>query len=162
MVWSSNTIHEIRDLATGRRASRTLAASETGCKKNDSPAASASLSDAFDPKRNAFAFLRCVLAGLVIISHCYPLGGFGADPLEAITRRDQTLGVFAVAMFFVLSGFLIARAAANSPSVGRFVWHRFLRIFPGYWICLIVCGFVIAPAGLPFRARCNLAALLHR
>jgi peptidoglycan/LPS O-acetylase OafA/YrhL len=103
------------------------------------------LSDAFDPKRNAFAFLRCALAALVIISHCYRLGGFGVDPLEAITRHGQTLGTFAVAMFFVLSGFLIARAAANSPSVGRFVWHRLLRIFPGYWACLIVCGFVIAP-----------------
>lgn len=113
--------------------------------KNSPLSISESLSAAFDPKRNAFAFLRCVLAGLVIISHCYPIGGFGADPLKAITRSDQTLGVFAVAMFFVLSGFLITRASANSPSVGRFIWHRFLRIFPGYWVCLIACALVIAP-----------------
>jgi len=107
--------------------------------------ASESLSNAFDPKRNAVAFLRFALAALVIISHCYPLGGFGKDPLEAITGGRQSLAALAVAMFFVLSGFLIARSGANSLSVGRFVWHRVLRIFPGYWVCLIVCGFLIAP-----------------
>jgi peptidoglycan/LPS O-acetylase OafA/YrhL len=103
------------------------------------------LAGAFDPYRNALAFFRCVLATLVIVSHCYTLGGFGPDPLAARTNGFQTLGLFAVEMFFVLSGFLIARSAMTSPSVGRFLWHRFLRIFPGYWVCLIVCAFVIAP-----------------
>src|SRR5438046_3104147 len=48
-------------------------------------------------------------------------------------------------MFFVLSGFLIARSAADSPSIGRFLWHRFLRVFPGYWVCLVMCACVFAP-----------------
>jgi Predicted acyltransferases len=50
-----------------------------------------------------------------------------------------------VGMFFVLSGFLITRSAASGVTVLRFLWHRFLRIFPGYWVCLIVCGCLFAP-----------------
>ena len=65
--------------------------------------------------------------------------------MQALTEGRYTIGLTSVAMFFVLSGFLIARSAANSPSIGRFLWHRFLRIFPGYWICLIVCACAFAP-----------------
>lgn len=101
--------------------------------------------DAFNPRQNAFGPLRLVLAVLVIFSHSFPLGGFGPEPLVSLTHGRQTIGLVAVAMFFVLSGFLITRSASQSVSVGRFVWHRFLRIFPGYWVCLIVCAFVFAP-----------------
>lgn len=101
--------------------------------------------DAFDPKNNAFGFLRLVLAVLVVFSHSFPLGGFGIDPLEALTKGRHTIGLVAVAMFFVLSGFLVCRSASQTASVPRFLWHRFLRIFPGYWICLLICGFVVAP-----------------
>lgn len=101
--------------------------------------------DAFDPRSNSFGLLRLLLAVLVIFSHSYTLGGFGIDPLETFTSRRHTIGLVAVAMFFVLSGFLICRSASKSASVSRFLWHRFLRIFPGYWVCLIVCACVFAP-----------------
>ena len=101
--------------------------------------------EAFDPKNNAFGFLRLVLAVLVVFSHSFTLGGFGIDALEAFTKGRHTIGLVAVGMFFVLSGFLITRSAAGGASVLRFLWHRFLRIFPGYWACLIVCGCVFAP-----------------
>ena len=100
---------------------------------------------AFDPRNNAFGFLRLVLALLVIFSHSFPVGGFGIDALEAFTKGRHTIGLVSVGMFFVLSGFLITRSAASGVSVIRFLWHRFLRIFPGYWVCLIVCGFIFAP-----------------
>ncbi len=100
---------------------------------------------AFDPKRNAFGFLRLLLAVLVIFSHAYTLGGFGQDPIQTATKGQYSIGLLAVAMFFVLSGFLICRSACGSLSIGRFLWHRFLRIFPGYWVCLIFCACVFAP-----------------
>src|SRR5688572_31383048 len=102
-------------------------------------------SDAFDPKRNAFAFLRMVFALLVIISHSYPLGAFGLDPIALITEGQHTPGEIGVALFFLLSGFLITRSSLRSHSIGRFLWHRFLRIFPGYWICLLVTAFAFSP-----------------
>jgi peptidoglycan/LPS O-acetylase OafA/YrhL len=67
------------------------------------------------------------------------------DPLEAFTHRRYTTGLASVAMFFVLSGFLICRSALGSGSVLRFLWHRFLRIFPGYWVCLVICACVFVP-----------------
>ena len=100
---------------------------------------------AFDPRNNAFGFLRLTLAILVIYSHCFHLGGFGKDRLAAFTDGRYAIGSLSVAMFFVLSGFLICRSASVSRSVPRFLWHRFLRIFPAYWVCLLVCGCVFAP-----------------
>jgi peptidoglycan/LPS O-acetylase OafA/YrhL len=51
------------------------------------------------------------------------------------------MGVFG---FFVLSGFLITGSARKVP-IGQFAWHRFLRIYPGLWVCLAFCAFVLAP-----------------
>ena len=106
---------------------------------------SPSFAQAFDPKNNAFGFLRLLLAVLVVFSHSYPLGGFGIEPLEAFTKGRHNIGLVSVAMFFVLSGFLICGSASATPSVGRFLWHRFLRIYPGYWMCLALCAGVFAP-----------------
>ena len=101
---------------------------------------------AFDPRRNAFNLLRLLLAVLVVVGHCFPLGGFGAEqPVPALTGGRHSLGSLAVGLFFLLSGFLISRSASGRLSVGRFLWHRFLRIFPGYWTCLLVSAFVFAP-----------------
>ena len=56
-------------------------------------------------------------------------------------------------MFFVLSGFLISRSGLRSPSLGRFLWHRFLRIFPGYWVCLLICALVFGPLVAMYEHR---------
>jgi peptidoglycan/LPS O-acetylase OafA/YrhL len=101
--------------------------------------------EAFNPKQNAFGFIRLVLAIMVIFSHSFRLGGFSDDVLAVLGESRPTFGFVAVTMFFALSGFLIIRSASHSISVGRFLWHRFLRIFPGYWVCLLVCAFVFAP-----------------
>jgi peptidoglycan/LPS O-acetylase OafA/YrhL len=106
-----------------------------------------SFADAFNPHQNAFNFLRLVLALFVIVAHSFPLGGFGPDwPVYGLTGGRYPLGTLAVGMFFLLSGFLISRSASGELSVGRFLWHRFLRIFPGYWACLLVTAVVVAPA----------------
>lgn len=86
-----------------------------------------------------------LFAVLVIVSHCFFLGGFGNDPLASLTGGQLSIATVGVAGFFVLSGFLITRSALRAPSVGRFLWHRFLRIFPGYWFCLVICAFGFAP-----------------
>ncbi len=78
-------------------------------------------------------------------SHSFHLGGFGFDPVTVLTREAEDTGVLSVDAFFLLSGFLIARSFQGSGSLGRFLWHRVLRIFPGYWACLVVVAFGFAP-----------------
>ena len=102
-----------------------------------------SIAESFDPRRNALNFLRLLLASAVIVSHAIALGGFGDERIVG----NATLGDVAVDGFFGISGFLIARSATTTPSVARLLWKRFLRIYPGMWVCLIVVAFVIAPIG---------------
>lgn len=102
------------------------------------------LAERFQGGGNSIGLLRHVLAGAVLVSHSWPLG-FGALNLGlAATQRQTDVGTMSVYGFFVISGFLITGSGLRFP-LGRFAWHRFLRIFPGLWACLIVTVLVIAP-----------------
>ena len=61
------------------------------------------------------------------------------------SHGQTSLGEIALLGFFVISGFLITRSAERLPA-GRYLWHRALRILPGYWVCLLVVGLVVAPS----------------
>ena len=91
---------------------------------------------AFNPRHNSLNFLRLLLASLVIFSHGISLGGYGNE----IILGKTTLGTVAVYGFFAISGFLIAGSASHTGTV-RYLWQRFLRIFPAFWVCLIVTAF---------------------
>ncbi len=81
--------------------------------------------------------LRLVLAASVIVSHAWPLalGPGTPEPLEALT--GHSLGGWAVAMFFCLSGLLVA-ASAEQRATGAFWMARARRIFPGLAVALLV------------------------
>jgi peptidoglycan/LPS O-acetylase OafA/YrhL len=103
-----------------------------------------SLADAFDPRANSVNALRLFLAGLVLVSHTLKLHG-GEDPIGRFTGGFVDLGTMAVDGFFALSGFLIVGSHLASPSTGRYLWRRALRILPGFWVCLLVTAFVLLP-----------------
>ncbi|MBB2941186.1 peptidoglycan/LPS O-acetylase OafA/YrhL [Actinoplanes lutulentus] len=51
-----------------------------------------------------------------------------------------------VAVFFVLSGFLLFRPWAQAqttggrkPTTGRYLWRRVMRVLPAYWVAVVVC-----------------------
>ena len=100
---------------------------------------------AADSKRNSIGFLRFLFAAAVLYSHSFTLGGFGVEPLRQFSQGRESLGSFAVQCFFVLSGFLITRSYAHGGSLARFLWHRLLRIMPGFWVCLVVTAAVFGP-----------------
>ncbi|NGN91410.1 acyltransferase [Nocardioides sp. KC13] len=91
--------------------------------------------------------LRAVGALMVVLTHV----GFHTGRYE----RGWTGAMLAhfdlgVALFFVISGFLLARpwfaAAAEGtppPSTGRYLWKRALRILPLYWVVVAVCLLVV-------------------
>lgn len=97
------------------------------------------IGEAFSSRHNSLNFIRLLFCLMVIFSHTIVLGGFGN---EWIFGNRTTMGDFAVTGFFCLSGFLIAGSATRNR-VGRYLWQRFLRIMPAYWLCLIVTAFVI-------------------
>jgi len=115
-------------------------------------AAAPTLAERFDPRRNNLPVLRLLLAGTVVLVHT---GSLTLDTQPALGRAD--LGEMAVDGFFVLSGFLVAGSAVRLGSVRRFLWHRAVRLLPGFWVCLAVTAFVVAPllavlSGTPLSA----------
>lgn len=96
-------------------------------------------------KRNAFGFLRFFLASLVLFDHMWLLGGYGEDPMWLWTRGQDSSGGIAVAGFFAISGFLITKSAFRTDFV-QFMWHRILRIFPAFWLLMLLTALVLGPA----------------
>lgn len=95
-------------------------------------------------QHNGFGVLRLVLAVAVIASHARPLGFGRANLATGTTHGQADVGTLAVCGFFVLSGLLITRSGRRA-GLGRFLWHRALRILPGLWCCLLVTALVVAP-----------------
>jgi len=98
----------------------------------------ATVAGAFLPRHNSLNLIRVVLALTVMVSHAILLGGFADEQL-----RNTNLSTIALYGFFGISGFLIAGSAGRN-GVGRYLWQRFLRIFPAFWVCLVVTAFLLA------------------
>ena len=94
----------------------------------------------FAPKRNSLNLIRLVLAFLVLVSHTFPIAGWGSGPMYA----NENLGGWAVIGFFVLSGYLIMGSRVRTDAA-TFLIHRVARIFPAFLVCLVVTALVFAP-----------------
>jgi peptidoglycan/LPS O-acetylase OafA/YrhL len=96
-----------------------------------------------DARFPALDGLRAIAAFLVVCTHVGFITGrnFDDDVLGPILSR----GDFGVALFFLLSGFLLYRPfAAHAlglrphPDVRRFLWRRFLRIGPAMIVFVVI------------------------
>lgn len=103
--------------------------------------ASHGLATRFKPQDNSLNMLRLMLATTVAVMHSSAIA-YGHQP--RLGRAE--VGDLAVDAFFVLSGFLVTRSFLLLNSPGRYAWHRFLRIMPGFWTCLVVTAVIVAPA----------------
>jgi len=108
------------------------------------PPRKVSIAEALNGTDNALGLIRLILATIVIVDHAFPLGGFGHDPFFDLTRGQASLGTIAVAGFFAISGYLIAKSGMSGDVV-QFMWRRTLRIFPAYWLVLLVTAFIAGP-----------------
>ncbi|MEY2568967.1 MAG: hypothetical protein QOE35_3496 [Actinomycetota bacterium] len=97
--------------------------------------------------------LRAIAALAVVVSHVAAASGLTQTAgIGAYTNR---LGTFGVAVFFVISGFLLYRPYAfahltgrEPPVAGEFVRRRLWRIFPAYWVALTALIFVVHQASV--------------
>ena len=96
-------------------------------------------------ENNRFDILRLLAAWLVLFSHCYPLGGrLGDEPLAKALVFDN-LGGVGLAIFFVLSGYLVTISVERSPSLMEFARRRALRVYPGLLVICLLSIFVLGP-----------------
>jgi peptidoglycan/LPS O-acetylase OafA/YrhL len=104
-------------------------------------------------RHNNFDLLRLVAAVSVIFSHAFLLStnAQDRDPLMILTGGQTILGVVGVFVFFTISGYLVTQSFDTTGSPLVFLVKRALRIFPGLFLCLAVCAFIIGPlvTGLP-------------
>ncbi|MCK9896581.1 acyltransferase [Frankia sp. AgB32] len=90
---------------------------------------------------NSLGAIRLLFAWIVLLLHGLALSGHHTP---ALGRHEYD----AVALdgFFAISGLLVTRSATRL-TIRRFLRHRALRILPGFWVCLLVVAFVLAPMG---------------
>lgn len=94
---------------------------------------------------NRFDILRLLAAWLVLFSHCYPLGGRAQQEPLASTWGVDSLGGVGVALFFVLSGYLVTLSLERSPGLIDFARRRALRIFPALVTIVLLCVLLLGP-----------------
>jgi peptidoglycan/LPS O-acetylase OafA/YrhL len=96
---------------------------------------------------NNFDFLRLLAALTVIFSHSFliTLGTQRNEPLVWFTHNQCSLGLVAVFVFFVISGYLVTESYCRNPKPGGFVLRRSMRIYPGLVVNGLLTAFVLGP-----------------
>ena len=103
------------------------------------------LGDVCEGRNNHLNMIRMIAATAVLVSHAWPisLGPGAVQPLSALL--GETLGTLSVYVFFVISGFLIARSFERQPTVRRWIVARVLRLFPALTVVLVLTVAVLGP-----------------
>lgn len=98
---------------------------------------------------NNFDFIRVVAAFCVIISHQFALAGLR----EPAVLDVHSLGGLGVLVFFSISGYLVSKSWEADPNALRFLLKRFLRIWPGLAVVILLTALVLGPlvSKLPLR-----------
>lgn len=94
----------------------------------------------FDPRRNSLNLLRLIFAYSVLVAHGWYISGEGVGP----QLNGENIGGWAVFGFFAISGYLITGSRIAKP-LGEYLVHRAARIFPAFFVCLLVTAAVFAP-----------------
>ncbi len=101
------------------------------------------LTGPFNPARNNFDAIRLLAALVVLLSHSYSLTGASWEPVSTYLHYGYG-GTLAVAVFFVISGFLIARSA-QAQTLQVYLRSRVLRIIPALALVTVLEAFVLGP-----------------
>lgn len=108
-------------------------------------------------KHKGFQAVRGLGMLLVFLHHSFWLATYMAPgPTETLYRLS--LGTIGVFVFFGLSGHLIAGKAGEAPL--KFAIDRARRIYPSYWVALLLIGLTLSAYGYDAYASLATFALL--
>jgi peptidoglycan/LPS O-acetylase OafA/YrhL len=93
-------------------------------------------------RENSLDLIRLISASLVILGHASAIVGSGSDPM-ARWNGSVYSGLFALHIFFFISGLLVTNSFLHKPDIVRWLFSRVLRIIPALCVCLILTVFVI-------------------
>lgn len=91
-----------------------------------------------DFSNNRITLIRLICAIIVLVSH---LDWIAGNPTDNFRR----LGLYSVAIFFGLSGFLLTDSILRGGANSNFIRNRVLRIFPGFIGVLVLTSLFFAP-----------------
>ncbi len=109
--------------------------------------------------------IRAVASIWVVVTHAgFWTGYYGQGLLGAMSQRLEA----GVAVFFVLSGFLLSypwlrqlRTGARRDSVGRYALKRALRILPVYWVAVVASVVLVSQNdGISFGRTMDAVAMI--
>lgn len=109
------------------------------------------INDCVNDKKNNYDIIRFFAAVFVIFSHAYPLTSHGGEFFVTLSNGQSDLGSMAVAIFFIISGFLITQSFDRTENLRIFIKSRILRIYPGLIAAVFLCVFVIGPNATTLR-----------
>lgn len=98
-------------------------------------------------RENNFDVMRFIAASLVVFAHAFGLSPVASaiDPVATISHGHVHSGSLAVAVFFIISGFLITMSYENTAGNREFLLKRSLRIFPGLAVVVLLSMFLLGP-----------------
>ena len=101
------------------------------------------IADVLKRQNNNLNVVRLWLAFAVIVEHLFvfikqPVQKFPIETLWPFTSG----GHIAVVVFFFLSGLFVTNSLVETQNIKRYCIDRFLRIYPAFFICLVVSALV--------------------
>lgn len=102
-----------------------------------------------DFSENNLDCLRLILASIVVLFHVSALTNLPAFSYFGKYCSPH----FAVRSFFVISGLLIYRSYSRSSSGASYLEKRFRRIYPAYFITIVLSAIALCPLSLTAPAQ---------
>ncbi|QDS88339.1 Acyltransferase family protein [Rosistilla ulvae] len=84
------------------------------------------------------------LAAVAVVVYHYTVFA----PMSGVQAAGFHDGKYGVHLFFMISGFVILMSASRQSSSTRFLWGRFARLYPAYWVALLLSVAAVLVSGL--------------
>jgi peptidoglycan/LPS O-acetylase OafA/YrhL len=89
------------------------------------------------------------VAALAVVGYHYTTDFVENYAPAGWTQVDLAYGRFGVVLFFIISGFVITMTLERTRSAGDYVVARSARLYPAYWLDVMVTFAVVSALGLP-------------